>query len=312
MSEHLNERSHLIDQLITIRDYIRWATSRFEEAEIYCGHGCDNPWDEAVQLVLQALFLPLGEVDDRVLDSRLTTIERERVIEWIYRRVVDRVPLPYITNTAWFVGKKYYVDQRVLIPRSPIGELIRNEFEPWVNIDNVYSVLDLCTGSGCIGIASHDVFPEANITLADISEDALEVAKRNIRLHHVGDHVMTIQSDLFSNLGGERFDLILSNPPYVDKSDIDSMPKEYHKEPKLGLEAGTDGLDIVRRILREAPHHLNENGVLIVEVGNSQYTLQESYPSVPFTWISFEDGGDGVFLLTSKELIKYHETFLKG
>lgn len=311
MSEHLHEKEHLIDQLVTIRDYLRWATSRFEESELYYGHGCDSVWDEAVHLVLQALYLPL-DIDSRVLDARLTTIERERVIEWIYRRVVDRVPLPYITNKAYFAGKEFYVDSRVLIPRSPIGELITNHFEPWVASDRIHSVLDLCTGSGCIGIASLDAFPDANITLSDISADALDVAKRNINLHHVSDQVKLVQSDLFKNLGGERFDLIVSNPPYVDQKDLDDMPKEYHSEPKLGLEAGVDGLDVVKRILAQAPHHLNENGVLIVEVGNSQYALQDLYPKVPFTWISFENGGDGVFLLTADELVKYHEVFVKG
>ncbi|TNF66103.1 MAG: 50S ribosomal protein L3 N(5)-glutamine methyltransferase [Gammaproteobacteria bacterium] len=311
MSEHLHEKEHLIDQLITVRDYLRWATSRFEESELYYGHGCDSVWDEAVHLVLQALYLPL-DIDQRILDSRLTTIERERVIEWIYRRVIDRVPLPYITNKAYFANKEFYVDQRVLIPRSPIGELIRNDFQPWLDANNVHRVLDLCTGSGCIGIASADVFTNAEVVLSDISTDALEVAKRNIKLHQLDNQVDVVQSDLFANLGGERFDLIVSNPPYVDRKDLNDMPLEYHKEPQLGLEAGQDGLDIVKRILRQAVHHLNENGILVVEVGNSQYALAEQFPSVPFTWITFEDGGDGVFLLTADELVKYHETFLKG
>ncbi|MCF6766927.1 50S ribosomal protein L3 N(5)-glutamine methyltransferase [Thiotrichales bacterium 19S11-10] len=311
MSEHLHEQEHLIDQLVTIRDYLRWAVSRFEESDLFYGHGCDSVWDEAVHLILQALYLPV-DIDERILDAKLTTIEREKIIEWVYRRAVDRVPVPYITNRAYFAGKAYYVDERVLIPRSPIGELIRNHFEPWLDPDNVYSVLDLCTGSGCIGIACTDAFYDATIVLSDISEDALEVAKKNIQLHEVDGQVSVVQSDLFSNLNGKRFDLIVSNPPYVDHKDLDEMPLEYHKEPRLGLEAGFDGLDIVKRILFQATEHLNEGGILIVEVGNSQQALEEAYPMVPFTWISFEDGGDGVFLLTYDQLVEFHDILSQG
>ena len=301
----------LAQDLETVRDYLRWASSRFTEAQLYYGHGTDSAWDEAVHLVLQALFLPL-DVDERVLDARLTHIERQKIIKWVYRRVVDRVPLPYLTKTAWFAGMKFYVDQRVIVPRSPIGELIRQDFEPWVQLDKVHSVLDLCTGSGCIGIASAHVFEEAKVVLSDISEDALEVAKRNILEHNVEDRVSAIQSDLFSQLQGQKFDLIISNPPYVDATDLSQMPIEYLKEPALALGSGEDGLDITRKILLQATDHLSEHGVLIVEVGNSQYALRDAFVNVPFTWLSFEDGGDGVFLLSYDELMTYKKEFEKG
>ncbi|MDA0910949.1 MAG: 50S ribosomal protein L3 N(5)-glutamine methyltransferase [Proteobacteria bacterium] len=301
----------LAQDLHTIRDYLRWATSRFLEAELFYGHGTDSAWDEAVHLVLQALYLPL-DIDNRILDARLTHLERQKVIKWVYRRVVDRVPLPYLTKTAWFAGMKFCVDQRVIVPRSPIGELIRNEFEPWVNHHNVERVLDLCTGSGCIGIATAHVFPDAEVILSDISEDALEVAKRNIKQHDMEQRVTAMQSDLFANLSGQKFDLIISNPPYVDMNDLASMPQEYLKEPALALGSGDDGLDITRKILTEALDYLNEGGVLIVEVGNSQYALQEAFQSVPFTWLNFEDGGDGVFLLTYDELKTYRSIFAEG
>ena len=298
----------LSEDLQTIRDYLRWAASRFLEAEIFYGHGTDSAWDEAVHLVLQALYLPL-DIDNRILDARLTHLERQKVIKWVYRRVVDRVPLPYLTKTSWFAGMKFYVDQRVIVPRSPIGELIRNEFEPWVNHSNVQCVLDLCTGSGCIGIASAQVFIDAKVVLSDISEDALAVAARNIKQHNVEKRVTTVHSDLFTALTGQKFDLIISNPPYVDMENLASMPQEYLKEPALGLGSGEDGLEIARKILVEAIDYLNKDGVLIVEVGNSQYALQEAFQMVPFTWLNFEDGGDSVFLLTYDELFAYQSIF---
>ncbi len=314
-SKELNDDlpiSHKIaEEIVTIRDCLRWATSRFLEAELYYGHGTDSAWDEAVHLVLQELFLPL-DIDNSIMDAKLTFSERKKIIECVYRRVVERVPLPYLTHVSWFAGLRFYVDKRVIVPRSPIGELIRNNYAPWVKVDETRNILDLCSGSGCIGIASAYVFEDATVTLSDLSSDAIDVAKRNIKEHHLEDRVKVVKSDLFSALSGEHYDLIVSNPPYVNKSDFQSMPAEYKHEPKMALEAGLDGLDIVKRILRQAPHHLNDNGVLIVEVGNSQEALVELYPDVPFTWLEFEDGGDGVFLLTSEQLIKYHEIFVKG
>ncbi|WP_116964836.1 50S ribosomal protein L3 N(5)-glutamine methyltransferase [Fastidiosibacter lacustris] len=301
----------LASDLETIRDYLRWASSRFLEAELFYGHGTDSAWDEAVHLVLQALYLPL-DIDDRILDARLTHVERQKVIKWVYRRVVDRIPLPYLTKTAWFAGMKFYVDQRVIVPRSPIGELIRNEFEPWVNHNKVLRILDLCTGSGCIGISCAHVFDQAQVTLVDISEDALAVAEKNIKLHNLENRVKTVYSDLFNSVQGQKFDLIVSNPPYVDHEDLSSMPEEYLKEPILALGSGEDGLDITRRILIEASDYLTEDGILIVEVGNSQCALCEAFSEVPFTWLNFEDGGEGVFLLTYQELITYKKAFEAG
>ena len=305
--------SHKIaEEIITIRDCLRWATSRFLEAELFYGHGTESAWDEAVHLVLQELYLPL-DIDNRILDARLTFSEREKIIEWVYRRVVERVPLPYLTHAAWFANLKFYVDKRVIIPRSPVGELIRNNYEPWVpDTESISSVLDLCTGSGCIGIASAYVFENAKITLSDYSDDALDVAKRNIKEHHLEKQVRTVKSNLFNELSGEHFDLIISNPPYVSKADFQAMPSEYKHEPKMALEAGMDGLDFVKRILKQAPHHLNDKGILIVEVGDSQPALESLYPDIPFTWLDFADGGHGVFLLTAEQLLKYHEIFVKG
>ncbi|MBK2126153.1 50S ribosomal protein L3 N(5)-glutamine methyltransferase [Fangia hongkongensis] len=301
----------LAGDLETVRDYLRWAMSRFLEADLYYGHGTDSAWDEATHLVLQALYLPL-DIDERILDARLTHVERQKVIKWVYRRVVDRVPLPYLTKNAWFAGMKFYVDQRVIVPRSPVGELIRNGFEPWVDETKVHRVLDLCTGSGCIGIGAAYVFDEAEVTLSDLSEDALEVANRNIQLHNLNARVSTVHSDLFENLKGQKYDLIISNPPYVDANDLAAMPVEYLKEPVLALGSGEDGLDITREILIQAENYLTKEGTLIVEVGNSQYALQDEFANVPFTWLSFEDGGDGVFLLTRDELIRYRDEFVKG
>lgn len=298
-------------QLVTISDLLRWTTSRFCEADLFYGHGTDSAWDEAVQLVLQLLYLPL-DIDDRVLDARLTIDERTKIVECVYRRVIERIPLPYLTNTAWFAGMKFYVDERVIVPRSPLGEFIRKGFEPWVDSSKVHSVLDLCTGSGCIGIACSYVFPKAKIVISDISQDALDVAQRNVTNHDQAEQVTLVKSDLFNQLSGQYFDLIVSNPPYVDAQEYEKMPSEFRKEPVLALTAGEDGLDIVKRILAEAPHHLNDGGILIVEVGESQYALQKAFPDIPFTWLNFESGGDGVFLLTAEELLHYHENFLKA
>lgn len=304
-----HDNANLAKELLTINDCLRWATSRFREAKLFYGHGTDSAWDEAVHLVLQLLHLPL-DIDDRILNARLTLNEREYIIRCIYRRVVERRPLPYLTHCAWFAGQPFYVDERVVIPRSPFGELISNYFQPWVELDKVTKILDLCTGSGCMAITCADIMPQASIVASDFSFDALEVARKNIHGHQKQGQIELVQSDLFVNLEGEYFDLIIANPPYVDASDYESMPAEFHKEPTSGLAGGQDGLAIVRRILRDAPYHLNPEGVLIVEVGNSQQALQETFPHVPFTWLMFENGGDGVFLLTAEMLLQYHEDFL--
>lgn len=289
-----------IDDLHTVRDYLRYVSSRFADSTLFFGHGTDNVWDESVQLVMRSLHLPL-ENNTLFLDARLTRDERQLILNRMERRIEERVPLAYLLGEAWFMGLPFHVDERVLVPRSPLGELIQNGLQPWLGDLQVGRVLDLCTGSGCIGIAAATVFEEAEVDLSDISADALEVAAANIEYHEVGDRVRTLRSDVFDGIEG-RYDVILSNPPYVDAEDIADMPAEYGHEPELGLAAGGDGLDIAHRILANAANHLNPGGLLIVEVGNSWPALQEAYPDLPFTWLEFENGGDGVFLLTAEDL----------
>lgn len=290
------------DELLTIRDFLRWGASEFIAAKLFYGHGTDNPWDEAEQLVLHAINLspPLG---DEWLDARLTLPERKKVVANLARRIQERVPAAYITRQAWFAGLPFVVDERVLVPRSPIGELIQKRFEPWL-VNEPAQILDLCTGSGCIGIACAYAFPEAYVQLSDISFDALAVAEENIEQHGLAERVFAMQSDLFENLHGQVFDLIISNPPYVDAEDMASLPEEYHAEPELGLASGDDGLDFTRRLLTEAVDYLSEQGVLLVEVGNSWPALEAAYPALPFTWIEFERGGHGVFVLNAEDLRK--------
>ncbi len=292
----------IIDELFTIRDFIRWGVSEFNAAKLYFGHGTDNAWDEAEHLVLHAIHLnpPLA---DEWLSARLTANEREQVFNHLQRRIIERIPAAYITGQTWFAGLPFKVDERVLVPRSPMAELIQKQFQPWLTNEPMH-ILDLCTGSGCIGIACAYAFPDADIQLSDISFDALAVAEENILQHNVEDRVFAIQSDLFANLAGQKFDLIVSNPPYVDAEDLADMPDEYRAEPEIGLGSGEDGLDFTRRLLQEASDHLTEDGVLIVEVGNSWVALEEAYPDLPFTWIEFERGGHGVFMLRKADLLQ--------
>lgn len=294
-------------RLRTLRDYIRWAVSRFQAEQLFFGHGTDNAWDEARQLVLGALHLP-WEMADSYLDCRLEEDERAHLQDLLQRRIEQRVPTAYLLGQAWFCGLPFIVDERVLIPRSPIGELIDRRFEPWL-AQAPARVLDLCTGSGCIGIACAYEFLEAEVVLADLSFEALEVANRNIEHHGLEDRVYTVQSDGFDGLPKQRFDLILSNPPYVDAEDIADMPNEFHHEPALALACGEDGLDLVRRILAQAADHLTETGTLIVEVGNSQVHVEALYPEVEFTWLEFARGGHGVFLLAASQCREHQALF---
>ncbi|WP_303286255.1 50S ribosomal protein L3 N(5)-glutamine methyltransferase [Marinobacter sp. SS8-8] len=289
-----------IDDLHSVRDYLRYASSQFAASPLYFGHGTDNVWDEAVHLVMRSLHLPL-ENNTLFLDARLTRQERELILERIRRRVDERVPLAYLLGEAWFMGMPFHVDKRVLVPRSPIAELIESGFQPWLGGKPVERILDLCTGSGCIGIAAASVFTEAEVDLSDICADALKVAESNIELHGVRDRVRTVQSDVFANIGG-RYDVIVSNPPYVDAGDLASMPEEYRHEPELGLAAGQDGLDIAHRIIAGAADHLTPGGLLVVEVGNSWVALDDACPDLPFTWLDFENGGDGVFVINEQDL----------
>ncbi|UCX04049.1 50S ribosomal protein L3 N(5)-glutamine methyltransferase [Shewanella sp. HL-SH8] len=298
-----------VTELRTIGDMLRWAVSRFNDAGIFYGHGTDNAWDEAIALVFHALHLP-EEIGQQVIQSNLTSSEKHKIVELIIRRVRERLPVPYLTNKAHFAGLEFFVDERVLVPRSPIAEMINNNFSPWLYNKPVHRIMDLCTGSGCIAIACAYAFEDAEVDALDISEDALEVAQINIETLGVLDRVFPIQSDMFAAIEkGPHYDLIVSNPPYVDAEDIDDMPSEYHHEPAIGLASGRDGLDLTKRILANAADYLTENGLLVVEVGNSMVHLMEQFPDVPFMWVEFEFGGDGVFVLTRDQLVENQSLF---
>ncbi|MEQ6884927.1 50S ribosomal protein L3 N(5)-glutamine methyltransferase [Salicola sp. Rm-C-2C1-2] len=292
--------SEAIEQLQTVRDWLRYAVSRFREAGVWCGHGTDSHWDDAVQLLMQTLHLPMSD-NVPFLDARLTLSERERVLQRIERRARDRVPVPYLTGEAFFMGLAFHVDERVLIPRSPIGEFLAAEGEPWLAGRPVERILDLCAGSGCIGIAAAHVFPHARVDLGEVSPQAVEVAENNIKRYALEGQVRAVTSDLFDQLDGP-YDLILANPPYVDARDMAELPAEYRHEPEMGLAAGDDGLELMGRILHQAPHYLSQHGVLVGEVGNSQPALEAAFPSVPFTWLEMENGGHGVFVVDAQTL----------
>jgi ribosomal protein L3 glutamine methyltransferase len=300
--------SAIAAELISIRDVIRYGVSRFNEAELWYGHGMSNALDEAVFIALSSLHLPLN-ITESYFDSRLTVAEREQVLALYKRRINERIPAAYLTHEAWFADLKFYINENVLVPRSPIAELIENRFEPWIDPEQVDSILDLCTGSGCIGIASAYAFDWAEVDIADISPAALDVARRNVKNHQLEDQVTVYESDLFSALDGRKYDIIVSNPPYVDAEDMAALPDEFKSEPELGLTAGNDGLDLVKVILNQAANYMNPGGILVVEVGNSQYALEELLPEVDFYWLEFERGGEGVFLLTFDQLIQHKQLF---
>jgi ribosomal protein L3 glutamine methyltransferase len=304
-------RQTTLDTLKTLRDYVRYAASRFAEARLCFGHGTAGPLDEAAALVLHALHLPY-DLPGGYFEARLVPEERERIYALIERRVAERKPLAYLTHEAPFAGLSFYVDERVLVPRSPIAELIEGRFAPWLeDPDAVTDILDLCAGSGCIAVACAHAFPRAAVDAADISPDALEVARLNIQKHGVEGQVRAVESDVYAGLEGKRYDLIVSNPPYVSLEEWESLPAEFHAEPRLGLESGADGLDCVRRILRDAQRHLKPGGILVVEVGSAAEALARAYPDVAFCWLDFERGGDGVFLLTAGQ-VKRHGKLFRG
>lgn len=299
--------SDTASELATILDMMRWAYSYFNASDLYYGHGYDNAWDEANQLVLSALALPI-DVPESLYQSRLTHVEKTRIVQLVEQRLGLRKPVAYLTNVAWFCGLEFYVDERVIVPRSPIGELIGQGFTGILRAEPK-RILDLCTGSGCIAIACADRFPNAEVDAVDLSFDALNVAEINIERHQKVHQVFPMQSDLFNNLSQERYDLIVTNPPYVDQEDLDDMPEEFHHEPEMALGSGVDGLDITKRILAQAADYLADNGVLVCEVGNSMVHLIEQFPNVPFNWLEFKQGGLGVFSLTREQLLAHRHLF---
>lgn len=301
-------RQECLSSLETVNDWIRFGISQSYSHQLFYGHGSDNPSDEMIALVLRTLELPL-DTDSFLLNSRLITSEKELLFERFVLRIDERLPVSYILKEAIFAGQSFFIDQRVLIPRSPMAEMIEEQFSPWIEPDKVTSLCDLCTGSGCIGLAATMHLPNLERTvLIDISPDALDVARTNIERFGLEPYCTAVESDLFNGLKPEEsFDIIISNPPYVPSSSMTTLPQEYLHEPHFALDGGSDGLLLVDRILAQAANHLTPHGLLIVEVGESQEYLEKKYPNVPFTWLQFINGGTGVFLLTAQELIEHRQ-----
>ena len=301
MSE-MNEMNEIIDELITVRDWLRWTVSRFNASELFFGHGTDNAWDEAIWMLLSALELPRDRLEP-LLDARVLTSERRRLFELVERRVEQRVPMAYLLHEAWLGPLQFYVDNRTIVPRSYFIELLEDSFSPWVeDADAVGSALDMCTGSGCLAILLAQVFPQAQIDAIDLSAAALEVAQRNVADYGLEDRVSLLQSDLFAAVPDKRYDVIICNPPYVTTQAMAELPEEYRHEPALALAAGDDGLDLVRRILRAAHRHLNPGGVIAVEVGHNRALVEEAFPHLPAIWLDSGRSADKVFLLRDGDL----------
>ena len=295
----------LVDELHTVRDWLRWAVSRFSEAGLFFGHGCDNAYDEAAWLILHTLHLPLDRLDP-FLDARLTHSERLAVLNILQQRITRRLPAAYLTGEAWLGEFRFHVDERVIVPRSYFAELLKEGLSPWLQqSSSISTALDLCTGSGCLAILMAHAFPAAQIDAVDLSVDALAVAARNVGEYDLEDRVNLIESNLFEQLKEQRYDLILSNPPYVTDRSMAELPPEYQHEPQLALAAGADGLDIVRRILAIAKNHLNNDGLLMVEVGHNADLVEVAYPDVPFTWVDATGGEARIFMLTREQLQSY-------
>ena len=291
-----------ITELCTVRDFIRYAVSRFSAAGLAFGHGSVDAWDEAVYLTLHTLSLPLDRLEP-FLDARLLPGEREALLEIYRRRIQDRLPAAYLTHEAWLGEHRFYVDERVIVPRSFIAELLHEGLAPWIDDPHaVSSALDMCTGSGCLAILAALAFPEARVDAADLSSEALEVATRNVSDYRLNDRIELVRSDAFAALGGRRYDVIISNPPYVDAESVAALPPEYLHEPVMALGSGNDGLDFTRTLLRDARRHLNPGGLLIVEIGHNRAALEAAFPQLPFIWLDTAAGDEYVFLLHAEDL----------
>ncbi|MFZ1181197.1 MAG: 50S ribosomal protein L3 N(5)-glutamine methyltransferase [Herbaspirillum sp.] len=290
------------NHFVTVRDILRYAITRFNTEKLFFGHGTDNAFDEAAYLILHTLKLPLDRLDP-FLDARLLQSEIDKLLRVITRRTEDRVPAAYITNEAWLGGYRFYVDERVIVPRSFIAELIPEHFSPWVQDPaQIRRALDLCTGSACLPVLLADVFPQAQIDAVDISPQALQVARRNVDDHALGDRIDLVESDLYAKLPARKYDLIISNPPYVNAESMQKLPQEYLQEPRIALAGGQDGMDLVRRIIEDAAQRLTPNGVLIVEIGNGRTAAEAAFPELDLTWMTTSAGDDMVFLLTAAQL----------
>jgi ribosomal protein L3 glutamine methyltransferase len=299
MSGYFSEASH---NLHSVRDYLRFAVSRFNQAQLFFGHGSNDAYDEAAYLILHTLHLPLDRLDP-FLDARLTDSERAEVLNIIHRRVEHRIPAAYLTHQALLGNFSFYVDERVIVPRSFIAELLLNQLSPWIaEPENMANILDLCTGSGCLAIIAAHVFPNSNVDAVDLSSAALAVAERNVDDYDLQDRVSLIESDLFAKLDNKKYDLIISNPPYVDTESVKMLPQEYLHEPELALGSGHDGLDAARIILKNAAQYLTDNGLLIVEIGHNRDVLEAAFPKLPFTWLDVSAGNQYVFMLHKNDL----------
>ena len=294
--------SHITEALLTIRDWLRYSVSRLEESGVFFGHGTDNAYDESVWLVMSALHLPLDTLDN-FLDARITKDEAKHLAHLIERRVTERVPTAYLLREAWLKGFKFYVDERVIVPRSFIAELLEDGLAPWIEYpEMVESAADICTGSGCLGVLLAHAFPNATVDVVDISPDAIAVANINIKNYGLEEQITAVQSDMFRGLKGKKYDLIISNPPYVDAPAMSALPQEYRNEPQIALGSGDAGLDHTHILLKEAKKYLNDDGILVVEIGHNRDALLDAYPELPFTWLDVESGNEFVFLLTKEQL----------
>lgn len=303
MMNNITPQTEVSAHLHTLGDFLRFAVSEAAKHNLYCGHGTTQIWDDMAALILGSLSLPIDS-PAWVWGSRLLAQEKNQLYMQIKRRIEEKIPVPYLTHEAWFAGLSFYVDERVLIPRSPFAQIIEAQFEPWIVANNIQSVLEIGTGCACMAIATAMALPEADICAVDISSEALAVAQMNVEKYQLEHQIQLLQSDVFSAIPStQTFDLIISNPPYVDAEDMQSLPAEYRHEPTLALAAGNDGLDIVHRILKDAPRYLNPQGVLMVEVGNSCGALVEAYPQLPFIWVDCNEDADGIFVLKREDLL---------